>query len=473
MRFGIETSMAMRCTVAAALGVIVCLAAPVHADPRGDIAAKTRAAMASYDALDYEAARRQLNQALAIAKRAKLDKDPIVARVYLDLGIAQLAGADPEAAKVALLSAVQIDPKIAIEPAYRSPELVRMLDEARAAAGDPGEVAAEDCRAARGLQHTPNPRGQRGTPQRIEVVIGSDLAPARVVVMYRPQGAIDFSESRLARQAGCHYVGTIPADAMYRAVVHYYVAAYDASNHVLAAMGSSGAPTEIRISRGSDGPEVHTIESTPPAQLPPEMLIQSLPGAAVAWDQAPPAPRRPRIVLAVSGGTGFGYVSGRTEGDNLVQQCCIGSSPVVISPELRLNVGRRLSIGAVARFGLPLGANVMGHSTLAPAGLVRLGYALSDGDRGLHVMGELGFGILRNTIKLSADMPGMDVDVVAQGPVLVGAGVGYTWRLGDRVALLVDLDVIGGIAVVDKLGTAVHLNTGVGADMRAGVAFGF
>jgi len=41
------------------------------------------------------------------------------------------------------LSAVQIDPKITIDPAYKSAELVRMLDDARAAAGDSGEPASD------------------------------------------------------------------------------------------------------------------------------------------------------------------------------------------------------------------------------------------------------------------------------------------------------------------------------------------
>ena len=129
--------MPLRCSIALIVGVIWCLAAPAHADPRSDIAAKARAAMASYDAMDYDTARKLLNQALALAKRAKLDKDPVVARVYLDLGIAQLASSDQEAAKVAFLSAAQIDPRITIDPAYKSAELVRMLDEAKAAAGEP------------------------------------------------------------------------------------------------------------------------------------------------------------------------------------------------------------------------------------------------------------------------------------------------------------------------------------------------
>jgi hypothetical protein len=456
----------MRSSLAAvaAVGVLWCLAAPAHADPRSDIAAKARAAMASYDAMDYDAARKLLNQALAIAKRAKLDRDPIVARVYLDLGIAQLAASDQEAAKVAFLSAVQIDPKIAIDPGYKSAELVRMLDDARAAGGDTGEPS-DDCRGIRGIQHAPIEGARRGVAQPIDVAIGGDIAPARVVVMYRPEGAIDFTEGRLTRQSGCRFTGSIPAAAMHGAVVHYYIAAYDANNKVLVAKGSSGSPSVLDL--GSPGG----------APREPELPAGGRPGAPPEHDTPAPAvgARAPahRIVVAASVGTGVGYVSGKTEGDNVVQQCCLGVSRVVITPEVRYNLTPRVSLGAVARLGLPLGANIMGHSSLAPAGLVRLGYAFSDTGGGLHVMAELGFGILRNTIQLDTETPGMDTDVVAQGPLLLGTGIGYTQRLGDSLALLFDLDIIGGIAVVDKLGTAIHLNNGIGADMRLGVSVGF
>lgn len=457
--------MPLRSSVAVVVGVLWCLAAPAHADPRSDIAAKTRAAMASYDSMDYDAARKQLNQALAIAKRAKLDRDPIVARVYLDLGITQLASSDQEAAKVAFLSAVQIDPKIAIDPAYKSPELVRMLDDARAAAADTGADASEECRAVRGLQPAPIEGARRGVAQPIDVAIGGDVSPARVVVMYRPEGAIDFTEARLARQSGCRYTGAIPAAAMHGAFVHYYIAAYDASNKVLVAKGSSGSPSVLDL--GTPG--------APPAE--PEVAGAGRPPGPSEHDTgspaAPAAAAGHRFVVAASVGTGIGYVSGKTEADNVVQACCIGASRVVLTPELRYNLGPRLSIAAVVRFGLPLGANIMGHSSLAPAGLVRLGYAFSDPSDGLHVMAELGFGILRNTIQLDTDTPGMDTDVVAQGPLLLGTGIGYAKRLGGSLSLLLDLDIIGGIAIVNKLGTAVHLNNGLGADMRLGLAFGF
>src|SRR5258707_1625348 len=94
---------------AVALAVALGLTRPAAADPKSDIAQKAKEAMESYDLMDYEAARKLLNQALATTKKAKLDKDPVAAKVYLSLGIATFAGGDQDGAKVAVLSAVPID----------------------------------------------------------------------------------------------------------------------------------------------------------------------------------------------------------------------------------------------------------------------------------------------------------------------------------------------------------------------------
>jgi hypothetical protein len=471
-----RNQMGTRCLAAVSVGLVWwCLGAPAHADPKSEIATKSKAAMVSYDSMDYEAARRLLNQALAIAKKAKIDKDPIVARVYLALGIAQLAGSDPEAAKVAFLSAAQIDPKITIDPAYKSPELVKMLEEARAAATDGGvEPASEgvDCKAARGLQHTVVDRSPGGAPQPIEAVIGADLTPARVVVMYRPEGAIDFVEVRLTKQGGCKYAGTIPASATRGSLVHYYLAAYDATNKVLAAKGSSGAPN------------VMALGTLPPRPAPEDPVGGGKRGPSGSGNTGAAAGvsagvvaggKTPKIMLAVSGGTGLGYVTGKTESGNQVQSCCIGTSLVVLAPELGYYLNPRLSIGVAVRLGLPVGANTMGHSTLAPGVFLRVHRAFSASGDGLRVMGELGGGILRNTIKLDVTEtgPGMDTDIVAQGPLLIGAGLGYTKHVSKSLAFLVDIGAIAGIAVVGKVGSAINLNTGVSADMSIGVAVGF
>ena len=462
-------------------------AAPAHADPRADVAAKAKAAMASYDAMDYEAARRQLNQALALAKKAKLDKDPVVAKVYLGLGIALLAGSDQEAAKVALLSAAQIDPKIAIDPAYKSAELQKLLDEAKIAAyeaSDPGPPVAPppsdgvDCRAIRGVRHDPIDAARGGAAQPIEAFVGGDLSPARVVAMYRPDGAIDFTEARLTRQGGCRYTGQIPASAMRGSVVAYYIAAYDASNRVLAAKGSSGAPNLVSIGGGGGG-----------ARVAPAPTGDDDPGAGgggggggggarpageLSAGAAPSGGRSgPSIFVGFAGGSGLGYVTGLTESGNKVQSCCVGASLVVLTPEVAYRTSERTTVGVAVRLGLPIGANVMGHASVAPSVFVRARHVFSRSGDGFHVMGEIGGGFLRNTIKLDTNLPGMDTDVVAQGPLLFGAGLGYTKRIGGSVAVLLDLDAMAAVAVVGKLGGANRLNSGISGDLSLGVAVGF
>jgi len=469
--------MGTRFLAAVTAGIVWCMAAPALADPRAEIVAKSKAAMASYDSMDYEAARRLLNQALAIAKKAKLDKDPIVARIYLDLGIAQLAGSDQEAAKVAFLSAAQIDPKITIDAAYKSPELVKMLEEARAAATEGGtEPVADggDCKAVKGLQHTIIDTGKAGVAQPVEALVASDLAPARVVVMYRPEGAIDFVETKLTKQGGCKYTGTIPGSAMHGSLVHYYIAAYDANNKVLAAKGSSGSPNILELGGTARGPS----ETEDPINGGKAGAARGGTASAGISAGGSAGGKSPKIMLAVSGGTGLGYVTGTTEGGSKVQTCCIGSSLVVLTTELGYYLNPGLSIGIAGRFGLPIGANTMGHSILAPGVLVRVRRAFSASGDGIRVMGELGGGILRNTIKLDAPPPGspnagMDTDIVAQGPLLLGAGLGYTKHLGSSVAFFVDLDAIAGIAIVNKVGSAINLNTGIGADLTLGLALGF
>jgi cytochrome c-type biogenesis protein CcmH/NrfG len=87
------------------------------ASPKTDVDKNIKEAMENYDLMDYDAARKSLNQALAIAKKAKLDKDPVVAKAHLSLGIIQFVNQDTDGAKLSFLSAVQIDPKIQLEDA--------------------------------------------------------------------------------------------------------------------------------------------------------------------------------------------------------------------------------------------------------------------------------------------------------------------------------------------------------------------
>jgi len=67
---------------------------------------------------------------------------------------------------------------------------------------------------------------------------------------------------------------------------------------------------------------------------------------------------------------------------------------------------RRIEMAEILRLGLPIGANVEGHATAAPGAMLRLRYALSETGEGVRVMGQVGAGIMRNTIKLDGQPAG-------------------------------------------------------------------
>ena len=463
------------------IAAVLVAASSAHADPKGDITSKSKEAMENYDLMDYDAAKKLLNQALASAKKAKLDKDAVTAKVYLDLGLAAFAGGDVEGAKVAFISAVQIDPKIQIDAAYKSPELTKMLEEAKSGGkpevgpGPEPVLDTVDCTTVKGLQHTIIDTAPSAAPQPIEALVGGDIAPIKVSVFYRVEGATDFTEVKLGKQGDCKYTGAIPAAAMKGSLIHYYVAALDGNNKAIAAKGSSGSPNILELTAavkkvvGTKDDTEDPIHKTGGPKV--EGPTGDISGGVVAGG------KRPKVMITLAAGTGFGYVRGSTEGGSMVQQCCVGNSVVVLLPELAYQVSAKLSIGIAGRIGLPIGANVNaqgseGHSTVAPGGLLRVRFALSESGEGVRIMGQIGGGVMRNTIKLTTTTPGMDTDIVAQGPLLIGAGVGFLKKLGGKVAFVADLSALAGIAIVDKIGTT-KVNSGIGADLSLGIAVGF
>ncbi len=477
--------------VAPMVGLLL-FAGLAHADPKGDVSSKSKAAMEAYDSFDYDGAKKQINAAIAIAKKNKLDKDPVTAKAYLALGIIDFAVPDADGAKAAFISAAQIDPKIEIDVAYKSPELAKLLDQARTetksgagSSGGGGELGGGepsldlgsggsdvDCSSVKGLEHTIIDTAKAGAPQPIEVMLGKDVKAQKVSVMYRDAGSTDFTEVKLTKQGDCKYSGAIPARGMKGSLVHYYVAAYGDGAKPVASKGSSGSPNIIEISgvaaAGGAGDDEDPIGG------PAKPSGGGGGGGGEISSNVTVGPKGPqKVFLGVTGGTGLGYVTGTTEGMNTVKNCCIGRSLVVVTAELGYYVNPKLSIGAAFRIGLPLDANLDGHATAAPAGLVRVRYALADSGEGLHVMGQIGAGFLRNTIKLDTTMTtGGDTDIVAQGPLLVGGGIGYTKKLGSTLAFIADLDALAAVAVVDHVGNS-PLNSGISADAQIGFALGF
>jgi hypothetical protein len=446
-----------------------------RADAKKDIAAKTKEAMENYDSLEYEAARRLLNDALTTAKRSKLDRDPAIAKVHLYLGIVYFAGlGQADSAKLEFISAIELDAKIQIEPAYKRPDMSKALEEARRefAGGAPTATVPEvvipvepsatamDCATVTGIKHDALDTAPTGSAKSLDAYLGEDVVAAKVSIMYRPEGATDFSEAPMAKD-GCKYSGSIPQSAMNGKMLHYYIAALDASNKELSTSGSRGAPNLLELTAA-----MGIMDNEDPTSQ-----IQTTSSAAIA-------PRKKTVFLAVSVGTGGGAVTGSTEVlDSAVK--CSSSSPVCVAPalisfmpELGFYLSRKTSISLVGRLGLTLGANAENHATLGPAALLRLRHTFSDSGSGFGIHGSIGGGVIRNVVEVTDAMTGTNKDTVAMGPLLAGLGVGYAMNMGSTLRLFVDVAATTGIPVVKKLGTA-QLGFGVQVDASLGLGTAF
>src|SRR5262249_58188622 len=105
-----------------------------------------------------------------------------------------------------------------------------------------------------------------------------------------------------------------------------------------------------------------------------------------------------------------------------------------------------LALSAAVRLGFPIGANVAGAATLAPAVIGRISYETGNYS-GIVVHGDLGGGFIRHVVKLTATSATAvmgDTDTFATGPLFVGGGVGWNKPIGDLFHFVVDLDVLAG-----------------------------
>lgn len=477
--------------VCSAISVAVFASPAIAEADQGDkgkkeVQAKSKKAMESFDMLEFEAARAALGEALSTAKKHKLDKDKVVARVYLNLGIVEFAGLkDEDAARTAFASAVAIDPDIQIDVAYKTDGMAELLTAVKKGGGKAGgksgggeeDLFADggdtgggaDCDAIEGIDHTLIEAGKPGVSQTINARVGSGVGAEKVTLFYRAQGSVDFTAVPMKKGKGCSFQGEIPASAMKGEAVHYYVAALKGKKS-LASRGSSGSPNiiELAASGGSD------VDDNPLGGG------GGGGGADVTGEvETGGGGGKKTIFVSLALGTGGGYVTGTTEVAGSDVGCCFAPALLHFLPEIGYYFSRQMSLSAAFRMGFALGANVMGHATAAPAGLLRLRYAFDESGSGFQASGSIGGGIIRHVVKVEEAPSGMDADTTASGPFLIGAGLGYLKPISGSMNFVGEVNALAAAPVgVKELGTCpgegcVKPHFGLQFDINLGVLLAF
>lgn len=459
-----------------------------------------RIAMEDYDLTDFESAKKKLTDALVLAKKSKLDKHKVAAMTNLNLGIVYGAGLkDPDNAKLYFIAAVEIDPSIQIPVAYKDPSLQRMLDEAKAmvgggpgGGGGGGAVASDPVETVVGLEHSEITEAEGGKPIRVSVKVGADLKAKQVILYYRPQRAEDFTPVPMKPAGGAAYEADIPAEATSGDYVHYYIEARNEKAKVVATKGSAGSPNVIDVlrARGGGGDD---DEENLDDENPLEAIGRGGGGGGGRRGGGDDdgggrttirkkARRSAHTWFAnVAVGTGFGFVTGKTEQQKQPVTCCIAPAPFHVMPEIGFWLSPKLMLSACARIGFPVGANLQGHASAAPAGFLRLTYALGRGDgEGLLLHGDVGGGFIRHTIKLDMPPPGQpgDTDTYVTGPLFIGGGAVFARTLGGPLKFVADANLALGIPVIDSIGggdgrPAIEPHFAVNMDINLGLMFAF
>ncbi|HEY0706665.1 MAG TPA: hypothetical protein VGG33_07710 [Polyangia bacterium] len=113
-------------------------APPVDPATKEKISELNRQALADYAANDHESARLGLREAIILAGRAGLGSDPLMARLWADLGALYINGLRDQAkAQKAFSVAVKIQPSVLPSESMLTPEVRSALATATAAAGPP------------------------------------------------------------------------------------------------------------------------------------------------------------------------------------------------------------------------------------------------------------------------------------------------------------------------------------------------
>jgi len=354
---------------------------------------------------------------------------------------------------------VSLDADIELDVAYSTPELVDLLKSAAE-----GASSASTC-IPDGLLHELVDEAPRNSSPEITAQVATSVKADKVMVFYRGQGQLEFSKAPMTKKSDCEFIGRIPRKAVQGEFVHYYVAALDSAGKEVERKGSSGSPNIIEVAAATGG---SLVGSENPLGNKEKSLLTPDKGKTVFF--------------SVGVGTGTGYISGPTEklGREL-KKCCLGASLLHLLPELGYYLNDQMSVSLAFRMGFPLGANVEGHATFAPAGLMRFRYALAaDGD-GLQFSGALGGGVIRNTVTIDEAPDGMNTDTTVMGPLLVGAGMGYGISLSGPLRVVAEVNALGALkAGFDELGdcsdanaTCVRPTNGAQFDASLAMLFSF
>lgn len=424
-------------------------------------------AVDEYQNLNFDKARKLLDEALTACTKSGLDNHPVAARTHVHMGVVLFAGfKDKDGASAEFGKAKQIQPDIKLDTALATPEIQDAYDAASGGSGGAsaggGPAPVEDA-----ITHEPIRRAQQGRSVAVNATLDSSVKAKKLVLGFSADGTDDFGKRDMDEASPGNWMGEIPSSATEGAKVRYYIEALNDDDQVVARKGSAAEPLVISL-RGPGGV----------ALVPPKKKKKV----------AEPAPEQksggPTWFFALGLGSGFGWTTGTGEvnGNDHVNPpgfawAKLGQvAPQVgyfVSPDLIVSVELRLQLvtGATAYHSpntMECGTSmVCNPASYAAAGFARAAWLFDMGDLHPFVGPMLGAGTIRHIAEFpsvqrcGSDMHSTCVDTVAAGPIFVGGTGGVLYNLTPGFALMAEANAVLGFT---KFTFNLDLNVGVAVE---------
>jgi len=436
------------------------------ADPTDKITQLNRDALAAVDKREFEKARELLKRALDLCKSAGLENHPAAARTHVHMGVVIIQGfKNPELGKKQFAKAMAIDPNITITKSLSTPDLEEAFQEAKAGGG---ALAASDDDGARptpppggahagGETVTPAPSSsgfsyhtvsevKQGSSIVVTVTVEESLKFRKLILAYREQGTSEFLGREMEPVGDGAYRAEIPASATAGTSVAYYMEAQDDDGNAVGSRGTETRPLVISFAATAK-------PSTARAEASVERKAESRKHKDEDDDDA-----TGKIVVSLLAGTGFGYTSGNGEvnADTPVSGTFSGALLGHVAPEVGYVLRPDLMLSLQGRFQLvsgttPYTADGRSHDPV-PAALAVFAKATwlmtTSSNLRPFLSGAIGGGQIRHVVTFAnltdcgpvGSQNQQCKDSVVAGPLLAQVGGGFSYKLGDSLALVLALN---------------------------------
>ena len=484
-------------------------------DAIGKVKDLNQKALAAYENLELEEARKALLEALQICAQEGMNDHPWKARTHIHLG-AILAGGfqQKELALKQFQRALEIQPEIQLTPSLRNPETSAAFEEAKKGGraktapdvkpaepptsdkpvAEPAKVVESSINEPAGIFHQPVANAPVGSKVDVKAK-ATKIKFSRMVLAYRPEGATGFLARDMDAGSDGWYSARIPEAATQGGLVQYYVEARDDTGRAVANNGSETEPHVVAL-----GNAAAAVDDASLVEADPETPLDKA---------APPSGDAIGFVFGVSLGSGLGYVSGTPEvnrseaddGDDTTAAAGIKYSGMAPAKLGHLNIEGGYAVrpgfivsltlrfqkvsGATDAYSLKNEGGVLVAKKFAPAAgaiaaLAKATWLLgAPGSLRPYVSVLGGAGELRHVVDIGdkrADcgpLPNPDkgidpsdpatipkdrcIDTVNSGPMFAGGAAGVMLKLGDSLGLTAGINVLLGIPRV-----TVHADLNVG-----------